>query len=300
METVQYIWMDGELIPWDKAQIHVLTHSLHYGSAVFEGLRFYKTDQGPAVFRLTDHLKRLFYSASILKMNMPFSLEQLKDAIHLLIRENAISDGYIRPIAYFGYGKMGLNPLGAPPCIAIALWPWGAYLGTDMVKVKISSYIRIHPKSLITDAKISGHYVNSILPSLEAHESGFDEAILLDFEGNVAEGPGENVFVVKNGRLFTPQTGNILPGITRDSVFVIAKDMGIPVEEKNISVSDLKNADELFFTGTACEVTGIEAIDDNVIGDGTIFKITTKIRRTFLDAVKGKLEKYRSWLDVVI
>lgn len=299
MDTAAFIWMDGVLKPWNDAQIHILTHSLHYGGAAFEGIRFYETDRGPAIFRLDEHLKRLFYSASTLEMMIPYSLDDLKEATLALIRQCGLKSGYIRPIVYYGYGKMGLYPVGAPVHVSIAVWPWGAYLGKDVVRVKISRFARIHPRSSITDAKISGHYVNSILPSLEAHKAGFDEAILLDFEGNVAEGPGENVFLVKEGRLVTPSPGNILPGITRDTVFTLALDFGIPYEEKVVSLNELKTADELFFTGTAAEITGIGQVDDVCIGSGTLGHLTAKIRNTYLDVVHGRMEKYRFWLTYV-
>ena len=296
MEKTDFIWLNGKLVKWEDAKVHVLIHALHYGSAVFEGIRFYKTDKGPAVFRLKEHMARLLKSAKVFNMKIPFTQEQLEEATLETIRKNKIDAGYIRPIAFFGYGKMGLNPEGAPVDVAIAVWPWGSYLGEEAVKVKISKYMRIHPKSLISDAKVSGHYVNSILASLEAKEAGYQECLLLDYTGNIAEGPGENFFLIKKGKLYTPQLGNILPGITRDSIMKIAKDLGYDSEEKVISVKDAKSADECFYTGTAAEVTGIRQIDDVQIGNGN-YPITKKLKTAFLDVVQGRNKKYEGWLS---
>ncbi len=297
MDKTDFIWMNGKLVKWDDAKIHVLVHALHYGSGVFEGVRFYNTDKGPAVFRLKEHIARLLKSAKVFEMNVPYSQEQLEKATLETIAKNKINAGYIRPIIFFGYGKMGLNPVGAPVDTVIAVWPWGSYLGEEAVKVKISKYMRIHPKSLVSDAKVTGHYVNSILASLEAKAAGFEECLLLDFTGNIAEGPGENLFVVKKKKLFTPPLGNILPGITRDSIMKIAKDLGYEIEEKVISVKEAKSADECFFTGTAAEVTGIKQIDDVTIGNGEVGPITKQLKSAFLDVVKGKNKKYESWLS---
>ncbi|MBI4439787.1 branched-chain amino acid transaminase [Candidatus Woesearchaeota archaeon] len=297
MDKTDYIWFNGKLVKWEDAKIHVLVHALHYGSAVFEGIRFYKTDKGPAVFRLKEHTARLLKSAKVFNMKIPFTQQQLEEATLETIRKNKIGAGYIRPIAFFGYGKMGLNPEGAPVDVAIAVWPWGSYLGEEAVKVKVSKYMRIHPKSLISDAKVSGHYVNSILASLEAKESGYQECLLLDYTGNIAEGPGENFFMIKKGKLYTPPLGNILPGITRDSIIKIARDLGHDSEEKVISVKDAKSADECFYTGTAAEVTGIKQIDETVIGNGSIGPITRKLKTAFLDVVQGRNKKYGSWLS---
>ena len=266
---------------------------------VFEGVRFYKTDKGPAVFRLQDHTERLFKSAETAFMKVPYTQEDFNQAILKTIKENKIDAGYIRPIIFYGYGKMGLNPAGAPVNCAIAVWPWGSYLGEDAVKVKTSSYMRIHPKSTHADAKICGHYVNSIFASVEAKNKGYEEALLLDYKENVAEGPGENLFIVKNGKLITPPLGNILPGITRKSIMQIAKDEGIKVEEKVLRLDDVYNADEAFFTGTAAEVTPIKSLDDKDIGDGEPGPITTKLKTIFLDAVHGKDKKYENWLSYV-
>lgn len=299
MQTTKYIWQNGEFIEWEKAIVHVLCHAFHYGSGVFEGIRFYETKKGPAIFRLNEHTKRLFYSANVLKMNIPFSQEEINQATVEIVRKNKVSSGYIRPIIFFGAGKMGLNPVGAPVETAIACWPWGKYLGSGAIKVKTSPYIRIHPKSTICDAKISGHYINSILSSYDAQEAGCDESLLLDFEGNIAEGPGENFFMVKNNKLITPPLGKILKGITRDSVIILAKDMDIEVLEKNISLEEAYKADELFFTGTAAEVGAIGELDGNLINNGNEGKITKKLREKFFEIVEGNDSNYQSWLTLV-
>ncbi|MBI5787959.1 MAG: branched-chain amino acid transaminase [Candidatus Schekmanbacteria bacterium] len=299
METTEKIWLNGKIIDWDDAKIHVLTHALHYSSGVFEGVRFYATPKGPAVFRLEEHTKRLFYSAGVLEMELPYSAEGINKAVTDLIRINKIKSGYIRPIAYYSYGRMGLNPSGIPVDVCVAIWPWGKYLGKDAVQVKTSKYIRIHPKSVISDAKICGYYINSILASLEVKRAGYDEALLLDYQGNVAEGPGENIFWIKNGKLFTVPPGSILLGITRDSVKTLARDMGMQVEETQITLDKLKKADEVFFTGTAAEITGVGQIDDTLIGDGHLGKITAGLRDRYLKIVGGQDEKYAHWLSYV-
>jgi branched-chain amino acid aminotransferase len=293
------IWMDGEFVSWDDAKIHVLTHTLHYGAGVFEGIRFYKTEKGPAVFRLREHIERLYKSAAPLTMEIPFSKEDMIKAVKDTVRVNKIDAGYIRPICFFGYGKMGLNPEGAPVKCAIAVWPWGSYLGEEAVKVKTSKYIRIHPKSVIADAKVCGHYVNSILASIEAKKEGFEECLLLDYKGNVAEGPGENIFYVKDSKIYTPKLGTILPGITRSSIMQIAKDEGYGVEEKDIALEELKSSDELFFTGTAAEVTPIRQLDNTLIGNGRVGPVTAKLKNIFLDIVHGRNKKYEKWLSYV-
>ncbi len=300
MQELKKIWMDGKLVDWKEAKIHVLTHTLHYGGGVFEGIRAYKTEKGPAVFRLPEHIKRLFYSASCLEMEIPFSEEEIKQAVLDTIKINEIEECYIRPLVFFGYGKMGLNPKGAPVQVSIAVWPWGAYLGDDSaIKIKISKYIRIHPKSTITDAKICGHYVNSILSSLEAQKEKVNEALLLDYEGYVAEGPGENIFIVKNGKLHTPPFGKILAGITRDSIIQIAKDINIEVEEKKITIEELKSAEEALFVGTAAEVCPIGEIDGTKIANGEPGEITMKIQEIYKRVVKGEEKKYLDWLTFV-
>lgn len=300
MEKVDFIWMNGEFVPWDEAKIHILSHSLHYGGGVFEGIRFYETDNGKtAVFRLNEHTERLFYSAEVLQMKLPYKKEEINNIILETIRKNNIKSGYIRPLAIYGYGKMGLNPHGANIDVAIAVWPWGSYLGEESVKVKTSKYVRIHPKSTDTKAKITGHYVNSILSSFDAHDNGFHESLLLDYEGNVAEGPGENIFAVKDGKLITPKEGNILIGLTRQSIFEIAENEGIEIIEKTMSLEELKSADEAFFTGTAAEVTPVYQIDDTIIGTEKVGPLTKKLKTIFTDAVHGKIRKYSDWLTYV-
>lgn len=296
METTKLIWMDGKLIPWEKANTHVLTHSLHYGAGVFEGIRFYNTPKGPAVFRLNDHLKRLYYSAKCVEMKIPFKINELHNAIIDLIVKNEIKSGYIRPLAYFGFGKMGLNPKGCPVNVCIAIWPWDSYLGDKPVNCKISNYMRIHPKTTIADAKISGHYINSILAIQEIHKKGYEEAILLDYKGNIAEGPGENVFIVKKGILITPPKGTILPGITRDSLMKIAKKNGIKVKVRKISKKALLSADEAFYSGTAAEVTAIASVNKKKINHGKTGKITQFLKDEFMLAVKGESDTWEKWL----
>ncbi|MFH2027786.1 MAG: branched-chain amino acid transaminase [Nanoarchaeota archaeon] len=298
MQETEFIWMDGKLVPWKDAKIHVLTHTLHYGLGVFEGIRFYKTDKGPAVFKLQDHTRRLFNGAKKAMMEVPFTEDEINSAIIETIKKNNISSGYIRPLLYYGYGKMGLDPHGAPVNVSIAVWPWGSYLGDEAIKVKISKFIRLHPESTHAEAKISGHYVNSIFASCEAKEHGYQESLLLDYMGNVSEGPGENLFIVKGGKLLTPKVGNILQGITRRSIMEIAIDQGIEVDEVVLRPKDLFEADEAFFTGTAAEVTAIASIDDHKIGHAP-GPITTKIKEKFMDIVHGKDEKYKHWLTYV-
>ena len=299
MEATELIWFNNELIPWDQAKIHVLTHALHYGSGVFEGIRFYETDQGPAIFRLPEHVDRLFRSAETLAMKIPYTKEEIEQAITDTVRKNKISSGYIRPISFFGYGKMGLNPKGAPVNTAIALWPWGAYLNKDAVNIKTSKYIRIHPQASETWAKITGHYINSIMASLEICREGYDEALLLDFEGNVAEGPGENFFLVKDDQIFTPPAGRILEGITRRTIFELVQEMGFSLQEKIIKPADIFEADEAFFTGTAAEVQPISSLDDQVIGQGGVGKFSKKIREIYLEVVHGRQEKFTKWLTYI-
>ncbi len=298
METTQFIWMDGILVPWKDAQVHLLTHSLHYGSAVFEGIRIYETSKGPAIFRLKEHVQRLFHSASSFNMKIFFSQEQIINAIVQTAKVNEIKSGYIRPLIYFGYGKMGLSLKGAPVNIAIACWPWGSYLGDTPARVKTSSFIRIHPESSIMSAKISGHYANSILAGEEARALGYDEALLLDFQGNIAEGPGENLFIVKNDTLFTPVSGNILSGITRDSIIKIAIDLGYKVREIPMNLQTAHEADEAFFTGTAAEIHSISSIDDRKMKE-SLGTITLQLKNKFHEIVQGKDSKYSDWLTYV-
>ena len=299
MEPTEFIWMDGKLVPWKDAKIHVVSHTLHYGDGVFEGIRCYETAKGTAIFKLKEHIDRLYYSAKTLKMKIPFSKEEFMNAVKETVKANNLKSGYIRPLIIYGYGKMGVNPEGAPVNCSISMWPWGKYLGEDAVKIKTSKYCRIHPKSTYMGAKICGHYVNSILASIEVKDAGYDEALLLDYKGDVAEGPGENLFYARDGKIYTPRLGAILPGITRKSIIQIAKDEGYEVIEKDITLDELKNGNELWFTGTAAELTGIRQLDDKVIGNGEIGHITTKIKGIFMDVVHGKNKKYGHWLTYI-
>jgi len=298
MLETKYIWMDGKLKHWKDAKVHVLTHSLHYGSGVFEGIRYYSTDNGSAVFRLSDHISRLFNSANTINMQIPFSEEEIVAAVIETVRINEIKSGYIRPIAFFGYGKMGLKTEGAPVNVSIAVWPWETYLGANPVKIKTSSFIRIHQKSSSTESKITGNYINSILASVEATSSGYDEALLLDFAGKIAEGPGENIFIVRNGALYTPQLGNILPGITRNTIITLARDIDYEVHEIPLALEDIYDADEAFFTGTAAEIASIAKVD-NVALKNSNGTITKKIREMYLGVVQGKNSDYENWLSYV-
>lgn len=299
---VEKIWMDGEFVDWKEAKVHVLTHALHYGSGVFEGIRCYKTDDGPAVFRFKEHLNRLYDSARMYHMVIPYDLEALREATKELIRINGLDACYIRPIVFRGYGEMGLNPLKSVVNVSIAVWPWGAYLGEEGIKngirCNISSYQRISSKALPPFAKCTGPYVNSILAKVESLQSGCDEAIMLDYRGLVSEGPGENIFVVKNGQISTPpETASILRGITRASVIEIAKDSGHAVLENDITRESLLKADEVFFTGTAAEITPIREIDGVQIGKPG--PITREIQDKFYKIIKGQDPRYKKWLDYV-
>ncbi|MDP3013613.1 MAG: branched-chain amino acid transaminase [Candidatus Subteraquimicrobiales bacterium] len=299
---VEKIWMNGKLVNWDDAKIHVLTHALHYGSGVFEGIRAYETDRGAAVFRLTDHMKRLARSAKIYRMDLPFSVEELVEAVKETIRANNLKSCYIRPIAYRGYGEMGLYPMKAPIDVSIAVWPWGTYLGEEGIKhgvrAKISSYQRISPNVLPPAAKATGQYINSILAKLEVTEMGYDEAIMLDHQGFVSEGPGENIFVVRDGAVYTPPTSaSALEGITRDSVMKIARNLSYSLVEQNMVRSELYVADEIFFTGTAAEIVPIREVDGRTIGEPG--PITRKLQDKFYAIVKSKDKEYIEWLEFV-
>ena len=302
IQETEKIWMNGKLIDWKEAKIHVLTHALHYGSGVFEGIRCYKTIDGPAVFRLREHIERLFASAKLHLIDIPYTVEELCNAVKEVIRVNNLEECYIRPIAFRGYGEMGLNPLNNPVEVAIACWPWGTYLGEEGLKkgirAKISSFQRIAPNILPPTAKNTGQYANSILAKIESLKCGYDEAILLDYRGFISEGPGENIFIVKDGIIYTPpEHASILKGITRDSIITIAKDLGYKVIEKELTRADLYTADEVFFTGTAAEVTPIREIDAYFIGEPG--EITRKLQETFFEVTRGKIEKYKKWLDKV-
>jgi branched-chain amino acid aminotransferase len=296
--------MDGSLVDWDDARIHVLTHSLHYGCGVFEGIRAYPTDSGPAVFRLTDHIRRLFDSAKIFMMDIPFTLEEIVAATKETVRVNGLDQCYIRPLVYLGYGEMGLNPLPCEVKVSVACWPWGAYLGEEGlergVSMKISSWQRHNPNAMPPAAKGTGMYINSSMAKIEAIKAGYDEAILLSPQGYVSECTGENLFVVKRGKIVTPPiSAGALEGITQDSVFRIARDLGYSIEFGNILRSDLYTADEAFLTGTAAEVVPIRAIDDRAVGEGKPGPMTRAIQEIYTAAVRGQVEAYREWNEHV-
>ena len=302
MSTADLIWMNGEFVAWEDAKVHVLTHAMHYGTGVFEGIRAYETAEGPAIFRNKDHLDRLEASAKLYYMDLPFSKAELREAMHELIGRNGLKSCYIRPLVYRGHGPMGLNPLDNPVEAMIAVWEWGAYLGEEGkrngIRARTSSWRRISPDSLIPHSKASGQYLNSVLAKIEAVKSGYEEAILLDDHGHVCEGTGENVFVVRDGAIATPaQTSSILDGINRKSVIQIARDRGIEVVERHIARAELALADEVFLTGTAAELTPMRSIDDIEIGPPG--EITRQIQGIFEDALCGRAEQYREWLDVV-
>jgi len=297
------IWYDGKLVPWRDATTHVLTHSLHYGLAVFEGLRAYKTDSGTAIFRLKEHTERLFNSAHIFMMKMPYNKETIIEAQKEVVRANHLDACYVRPIAFYGSEKMGVSPRGAQVHVAIAAWPWGAYLGADGlekgIRVKTASYARHHINVTMCRAKFSGTYANSILANQEALEHGYDEALLLDVDGYVAEGSGENLFIVKNGKLYEPELTSALIGITRDAVITMVRDIGLEVEARRITRDDVYIADEAFFTGTAAEVTPIRELDSRLIGSGKRGPITEKVQSMFFDLVNGRSPKYKHWLTYI-
>ncbi|MFZ4514925.1 MAG: branched-chain amino acid transaminase [Acidimicrobiia bacterium] len=302
IEKTAKIWMDGEFVPWDDANVHVLTHSLHYGMGVFEGIRAYPTTNGPAIFRLADHVRRLRASAHLFMMDTPYSADELCDAIKATVRVNDVESCYIRPLIYLGYGEMGLNPLPCSVNVAIAIWPWGSYLGDEGVKngvrMKVSSWRRMDPNVNPVAAKGTGIYINSSLAKVEALKAGYDEAIMLNTQGFVAECTGENVFIVKNGKLITPPlSAGALDGITRDSVMTIARDLGIEVVTENLLRHDLYLADEAFCTGTAAEVVPIRSVDDREIGPPG--EVTRKIQEVYQAAVHGHVEQYKDWLEYV-
>ncbi|HEX2436479.1 MAG TPA: branched-chain amino acid transaminase [Solirubrobacterales bacterium] len=302
MEKVELIWMNGEFVPWDDAKLHVLNHGLHYGTGVFEGIRAYETDHGTAVFRHREHLERLEKSAQLYYLELPYSYEQLREATHELIRRNGLRSCYIRPLAWRGYGEMGLHASGAPIEVMIAVWPWGAYLGEggkrNGIRAKVSSWRALSAESLIPHAKASGQYLNSVLAKEESMRAGYDEAILLDDQGCVSEGSGENIFVIRDDRICTPgHTSSILDGITRASVIQIARDLGYTIEERAIARAELYLADEVFLTGTAAELVPVREIDDHLIGEPG--EITRHLQGKFEDALHGRADEYREWLDFV-
>ena len=304
MKQADLIWMNGEFVAWEDAKVHVLTHGLHYGTGVFEGIRCYDTEIGPAVFRHEDHYRRLARSAELYYMPLPYDLAALRAATHELIGRNGLRSCYIRPLAYRGYGQMGLNPLDAPVDVTIAVWEWGAYLGEEGkrngIRAKVSSWRRISPASLIPAAKASGQYLNSVLAKIESVKAGYEEAIMLDDHDHVCEGSGENIFVVWEGRIITPPpAASILDGITRKSALQIARDLGIEVIERDITRAELYLADEVFMTGTAAELVPVREIDDHTVGAGEPGEITRAVQTAFEDALHGRSERYREWLDPV-
>lgn len=303
LEKTKKIWMDGKLVNWDDAKVHVLTHTLHYGLGAFEGIRCYKTQKGSAIFRLDEHVDRLFASAHIFMMKIPYTKQQIKEAIIKTIKTNKLAECYIRPLVYIGYGAMGLYPKGNPIKVSIAVWPWGAYLGDEGIekgiRIKVSSFTRNHVNTTMTKAKICGYYVNSQIAKSEAVSCGYDEALLLDTEGYVSEASGENIFIVRGNEIKTTPLPSILEGITRDSIIEIARDNGLNVREDRFTRDEIYIADEAFFTGTAAEVTPIREVDGRVIGKGRRGKITKKLQSLFFDIVKGKKEKYDHWLTKI-
>jgi branched-chain amino acid aminotransferase len=298
--------MDGDLVDWADATVHVLTHTMHYGSGVFEGIRAYPTPNGVAVFRLRDHIERLFFSAKVFMIEIPYTVDELVAATTALVRVNGLDDGcYIRPLVYLGYGEMGLNPIPSPVNVSIACWPWGTYLGDEGVangvSTKISSWRRHDPNAVPTAAKGTGMYVNSSLAKVEALRAGYDEAILLSPDGNVSECTGENIFIVRNGRLVSPPTSDsgALPGITQRSVETIARDLGYDVVYEQMIRTDLYAADEAFLTGTAAEVVPIRSVDDRAVGTGKPGPITQQLQQTYFAAVRGEIDRYKDWLEYV-
>lgn len=300
----KFIWFDGKMIPWDQAQVHILTHTLHYGLGVFEGIRAYQCADGrTAVFRLPEHIRRLYDSAHVMMINIPFSQEEVRNACCELLRANGQKEAYIRPLVFLGEGVMGLNPKGSPVQVAVISWIWGAYLGDEGlrkgIRVKTSSFTRHHVNIMMTKTKTVGNYVNSIMAKLEAVQAGYDEALLLDTAGYVCEASGENIFIVKDGVLKTPPLTSILPGITRDCVITIAKDLGLKVKEDRFSRDELYLADEAFFTGTAAEVTPIREVDARIIGPGQPGPVTKQIQDAYFAVVKGANPRYESWLTYI-
>lgn len=298
-----WIWMDGELVPWRDAKIHVLTHSLHYGMAVFEGVRCYETQTGSAIFRLQDHTQRLLNSAKIFQMKIPYEAAVLEAAQKEVVRRNDLKSCYLRPIAWIGSEKMGISAVGNTIHVSVVAWPWGAYLGEDGlsrgIRVKTSSFSRHHVNVSLVRAKASGYYINSILAHQEVAANGYDEALLLDTDGYASEGAGENLFIVKAGKVYTPDLASCLDGITRSTAITLAQDLGLSVIEKRITRDEIYCADEAFFTGTAAEVTPIRELDDRVIGQGRRGPVTEKIQGLFFDVVAGRAQKYSGWLSRV-
>ncbi len=304
VEKAKLIWLDGEYVPWDQAQVHILTHTLHYGLGVFEGIRAYHCADGrTAVFRLPEHIRRLFDSAHVMQLDIPFTPPDLEGVCTEILRLNEQQEAYIRPLVFVGDGAMGLNPAGNPVRVAVISWVWGAYLGEEGLKkgvrIKTSAYTRHHVRIMMTKTKTVGNYVNSILAKREAIQAGFDEALLLDAEGYVAEASGENIFMVRDGVLKTPPLTSILPGITRDCILTLSRDLGLPAKEARFSLDELYLADEAFLTGTAAEVTPIREVDGRRIGPGRPGEITRKLQEAFFQVVKGQDPRYGAWLTYI-
>ncbi|MCU1366274.1 MAG: ilvE [Ilumatobacteraceae bacterium] len=299
IQATPKIWMNGELVDWDKAQVHILTHTLHYGTGVFEGIRAYATPDGPAIFRLTDHIKRLFNSAHIMGMNMPYTVDELIAATKATVASTGLDACYIRPLAYYGYGEMGLNTLPCTTDVAIACWPWAPFLGHDAIRMKISSWTRHDHNTMPPAAKTVGNYVNSSLAKVEALKAGYDEAVMLAPNGMIAECTGENIFAVRNGVIITPPlSAGALEGITQSSVMTIARDLGMDIRVDNLARSDLYIAEEIFVCGTAAEISSVRSVDDrDVPANGPI---TTAIAKVYIDAANGKVDQYKDWNELAV
>ena len=298
INSTKFIWMDGKFVKWNNAKVHILTHALHYGSAVFEGIHSYKTDKGTAIFRLDDHIKRLFHSANAFNMKLSFTKNQIKNSIKKLIKINKVGDAYIRPLAYYGYGDIGVFPKDIQTNVALITIPWWHYYSKNL-RIMASKFVRHSEKETVYGTKISGNYANSILAMYDARKKGYDEALMLDFNGFVSEGPAENIFIVKNNNLIAPSSRSALPGITKNSILEIGKDLSIKSYEKKVRLKEVKNADELFFCGTLTEVAPIASIDGKKVGDGKAGKITSRIKNEYYNVVRGNNKKYSKWLTYV-
>ena len=299
MKKTETIWHNGVLKPWEESTTHVLTHTLHYGGGAFEGIRFYQTKNGPGIFRLEAHMQRLVYSSEVLGMNLDYTLEELCTAVVDMVRANGLTSGYIRPLSYFGYRELGVSAKGNPVELIIANWPWGKYLPHDMVDIKVSKYKRISPETTVIDAKICGHYVGGMLSSIELEDTHYHEALFLDHDNNIAEGAGENFFIVRDKVLYTPSLGHILPGITRATIIEIAEFYGYQVVEQKITLDHALCADEAFFTGTAVEITPIKSINDHIIGAGVVGEVTEFIKNTYEDVVHGRNDEFVKYVTIV-
>lgn len=299
MKATETIWHNGVLIPWKDDTTHVLTHTLHYGGGAFEGIRFYETEKGPAIFRLKAHIDRLIYSSNVLGMDLGYSESEISQATIDVVKSNGLQSGYIRPISYFGFKELGVSAKGNPVELVIANWPWGKYLPHDMVDIKVSKYKRVSPETTVIDAKICGHYIGGILSAIELENSHYHEALFMDHDGNIAEGAGENFFIVKDKVLYTPELGHILPGITRATIIEIARHYGYQVVEQKVTLEQALDADEAFFTGTAVEVTPIKSINDTLIGDGKLGAVTEFIKDTYDNIVHGRNEDFIHYLTFV-